>query len=377
MAQEIEELLEQSAKEGTTFKKISLIGYSMGGLVARYALGLLYSRGVFDKLQAANFITIATPHLGVRTPLRGYASQTFNVLGANLLSKSGRQMFLMDSFRDTGRPLLSVLADPNSIFLHALALFSDRCYYANIVNDRSAVYYTTAVSRTDPYTDLSNVRINYLPEYDPIILDPANPVELEQSREPPTLYKRVLGKSQNILQKLPMYVLMAVLVPIGSCAFFINSGVQTIRSRRRIRMHELGVTSGGYRVPLMIREMRQAVEDTFENVNAAQGNEYLPMESEEMANGQVTPQTTEASEKDVSPSTSQQHLRQPEFPTLALTSEQFAMIDALEKVGFRRYSVHIHRVNHSHAAIIVRRKGAAFEEGLVVIEHLVKEAFKI
>lgn len=75
---------------------------------------------------------------------------------------SGRQLFTIDSFRGTGRPLLSVLADRDSIFIRALSKFKNRVLYTNIVNDRSAVYYTTGVSRIDPFTKPDAVKINYL-----------------------------------------------------------------------------------------------------------------------------------------------------------------------------------------------------------------------
>jgi len=71
----------------TGLKKISFIAHSVGGLVARYAIGRLYrppsgelpgdssdgaqggddsSRGTICGLEAMNFITVATPHLGSR-----------------------------------------------------------------------------------------------------------------------------------------------------------------------------------------------------------------------------------------------------------------------------------------------------------------------
>lgn len=65
--------------------KISFVAHSVGGLVARYAIGKLYrppkittvedssvnecdkdSRGTIGGLEAMNFITVATPHLGSR-----------------------------------------------------------------------------------------------------------------------------------------------------------------------------------------------------------------------------------------------------------------------------------------------------------------------
>jgi poly(3-hydroxyalkanoate) synthetase len=51
VASEVEQRLEELVKDGHDIKKISVIGYSLGGLVARFAIGLLYSRGVFEKIQ--------------------------------------------------------------------------------------------------------------------------------------------------------------------------------------------------------------------------------------------------------------------------------------------------------------------------------------
>lgn len=48
---EIEEKISTLEEGGCVIRKISLIGYSLGGLVARYAIGLLYSRGCFDKIE--------------------------------------------------------------------------------------------------------------------------------------------------------------------------------------------------------------------------------------------------------------------------------------------------------------------------------------
>ena len=50
VCQEIEEEIEKLAKAGQEIKKISLIGYSLGGLVARFCVGLLYSKGFFEKI---------------------------------------------------------------------------------------------------------------------------------------------------------------------------------------------------------------------------------------------------------------------------------------------------------------------------------------
>lgn len=136
VAKEIEDMLEELERDGYKITRFSIVGYSLGGLVARYAVGLLYHKGYFEKITPVNFTTFVTPHLGVRTPLRGYQNHLWNVLGARTLSKSGRQLFMIDKFRGTERPLLSVLADPDSIFIAALRQFQRRSLYTNIVNDR-------------------------------------------------------------------------------------------------------------------------------------------------------------------------------------------------------------------------------------------------
>jgi hypothetical protein len=48
---EIEEELSVIEGRGGKIKKLSVIGYSLGGLVARYAVGLLYAKGVLDTLE--------------------------------------------------------------------------------------------------------------------------------------------------------------------------------------------------------------------------------------------------------------------------------------------------------------------------------------
>lgn len=48
---EIEEEIEKLAKEDQEIQKISLVGYSLGGLIARYAVGLLQGKGFFEKIK--------------------------------------------------------------------------------------------------------------------------------------------------------------------------------------------------------------------------------------------------------------------------------------------------------------------------------------
>ena len=49
--EEIEEEIEKLTRAGQDIKRFSLVGYSLGGLVARYAVGLLDSKGFFEKIK--------------------------------------------------------------------------------------------------------------------------------------------------------------------------------------------------------------------------------------------------------------------------------------------------------------------------------------
>ncbi|KAK3901455.1 putative serine esterase-domain-containing protein [Staphylotrichum tortipilum] len=361
---EIEEELEVIKSRGGTIKKLSVVGYSLGGLVARYAIGLLFARGVLDGLECMNFTAFASPFLGVRTPLLGWPNQLFNVLGARTLCMSGRQLFGIDCFRDTGKPLLAVLADPNSIFMSGLARFKRHTLYTNITNDRSAVYYTTGISKTDPYTDLSRVHVRFLPGWDDVILDPAHPV----SPAPPPSPEDLPESIRKWIRRLPLMAALTFFIPIGVVAFLVNSAIQTVRSSRRVKLHESGLAGirvEDFRVNLWINGLRGAVEDAFENLNSAQRQAYL--EDEEGGSSSGGEEGTPGSSGDENGdgdddggrgilALERKQSRQQEggFPTLALAPYQFAAIQALDRLPWRKYHVWIHKHRHTHAAIIVR-----------------------
>jgi hypothetical protein len=360
---EIEQEIERLEQTGSKITKISIVGYSLGGLVARYVVGLLFSKGYFERMQPVNFTTFATPHLGVRSPSLGPHNYLWNVLGARTLSTSGRQLFTVDNFRDTGRPLLAVLADPNSVFLRGLGQFKHRTLYANIVNDRSVVYYTACISFKDPYVDLDAVDLQALPGYDGVLLRPDEPVRAKP-RAPLGFWARVRATGWSTITAVPIYLLLAVLIPVGSMLFLINSGYQTIRSAQRVRLHESGGAKFGierYRTSPLLEEAQILEERAFERLNNRQGPDYLPTPPSE------DDERFAKSEHSASKFKGQEH-----FPTLALTSDQFYMIQGLDSVGFTKYPVHISKVRHTHAAIVVRTNRWGFGEGKIVVGHWVK-----
>lgn len=281
---------------------------------------------------------------------------------------SGHQLFNIDNFRETGRPLLSVLADPNSIFVSGLLKFKRRSLYNNIVNDRSAVYYTTGIHKTDPYTNLDTIKPNYVQGYENVILDPINPI----APRPQTPVSLTLAERGAVwVKRLPFIFALAFFVPIGLVGYLLTSVVEVFRSSNRIKLHENGeggVTIEDYRFPVLMEGIREEVEYAFETLNSSQKPAYLGSVSDDEGDSslEIEQRTRMARERRMSV---------PSHPTLALTPNQFEMIESLDKLNWRKYAVWIHEHRHAHAAIIVRFEKKGFDEGYVVLKHFVEEEF--
>ena len=407
VTQEIENYLEEFRQQGVTIRKFSAVGYSLGGLVARYAIGLLDSRGWFEKgkLEPVNFTTFASPHLGVRSPYEGARYRFYNAIGSNTLSVSGQQLFLNDKFRDTGRPLLAVLADPQAIFMKALAKFKNRILYCNITNDRSAPYYTTGISLTDPFSDLDALTLKYMPGHAPNLLDATRPASIKPMEEElPSLFTRLSDRTSSFISSAPQVGLITILTPIALTVFLVNAGIQSVRSQQRIKLHE----GANFRIPLLAEKVRSTMEGAFEelqprprtqrsltgssmtrpHLNVPQADDPSSSASSSSATSTTTnpssapsPSPSEAYFQGTLLQTSTILPSDPDLPctqSLSLHPEQISMISNLDAVGFRKFRVHITQVRYSHAAIIVRsptRKG--LQEGKVVVGHWVDSQFEL
>lgn len=282
---------------------------------------------------------------------------------------SGRQLFIIDSFREEGRPLLAVLADPNSIFMTGLRKFKRHSLYCNIVNDRTAVYYTTGIAKTDPYIDPESLNVNFLDGFEEVILDPKNPFDATPKLKEPSSRRQTLIKW---VRRIPLILTLTILIPIGVVGFLCNSAYQTVRSASRIKLHEKGeggVDVAQYRVPLLIKEMRGEVEHVYETLNSAHEPHYLRAEDESEGEAMEPNQRKRM--------TRERRMSVPAQPTLALAPSQFEMIDSLDSLGWRKYPVWIHKVRHSHAAIIVRMDKETFSEGRVIMRHFAETEFLI
>ncbi|KAF9038479.1 putative serine esterase-domain-containing protein [Panaeolus papilionaceus] len=152
VAQEVIDQVAAFEKDGDSVVRFSVTGYSLGGLIARYCIGVLQQRGFFDKIEPINFDTIATPHCGLPSYPTLFSSLSRG-LGPKLLSRTGEQFFCVDKWSPKGRPLLVVMADPERVFYQTLAKFKHLRIYANAVNDMTVPYVTSAIETSDPFAD--------------------------------------------------------------------------------------------------------------------------------------------------------------------------------------------------------------------------------
>lgn len=151
---EMETLLEKNNYKVT---KISFVGYSLGGLIARYVVGLLYEMGFFEKVEPVFFTTFATPHVGVEFFKNNFFDRTANRMGPYLFGKSGRQLFVADSEK-----VLVEMANPKGCFFRGLKLFQVHIALANVFNDRTVAFYTSYIAEYAPFDQWDAVKIKYL-----------------------------------------------------------------------------------------------------------------------------------------------------------------------------------------------------------------------
>ena len=134
------EILGCIAKNGQ-LKRLSVVGNSLGGLYVRYALKILFddADGTVGGLQPHRFMSIATPHLGVRdwTFVDDNGLQVpdiLKVLVSKTMFSTGRDLFGITQDNAGDESLLFQMATDES-FLKPLRVFGARRLYANLKND--------------------------------------------------------------------------------------------------------------------------------------------------------------------------------------------------------------------------------------------------
>ncbi|KAF4579837.1 hypothetical protein EYR36_001657 [Pleurotus pulmonarius] len=317
VAEEITAEIDKLERESKKVTHFSITGYSLGGLLSRYVIGILHQRGFFEHIQPVNFNTIATPHIGIpRYP--SFLSSVLSKLGSKLLSRTGEQFYCVDQWSANGRPLLDVMADPEHIFYKALSQFQHLRIYANAANDITVPYVTGAIELEDPFADLaaSGVHLEIDHDYPPLIKYYSVPSTAPGPVAKPRVFSSEWFHSEkekkrpilppHLMPRFPLnlllYSFLPVLIPVGISLAIIRLSLDSRSSRARIKLLEESAKSEKTERQKLIhiiaqleQEVEGAVVDIIDDSAAMSLEPPLPENCGE--SGRSTP-TEQASEED-------------------------------------------------------------------------------
>ncbi|EDO17533.1 hypothetical protein Kpol_534p12 [Vanderwaltozyma polyspora DSM 70294] len=157
--------------------KISFIGHSLGGLVQTFALAFIsvkYS-WFFEKVEPVNFITIASPLLGLVTNNPTYVNM---LLSMGVIGRTGQDISL-EAYGKEAEPLLFKL--PGDPVKDVLKKFKRRTIYANAINDGIVPLYSSSLLFLD-YNDVLN-NLKKLSDFKNLDIDSSDIESIFQSEE--------------------------------------------------------------------------------------------------------------------------------------------------------------------------------------------------
>ncbi|KAL1666364.1 putative serine esterase-domain-containing protein [Schizophyllum commune] len=380
VAQEIAKRVEDLDAKGDHVTKFSITGYSLGGLISRYVIGILHQQGFFEKITPVNFNTVATPHLGL---LRydSFWSSLSHSLGPRLLSRTGEQFYFVDRWSAKGRPLLEVMADPERVFYQALQTFKHIRIYGNAINDLTVPYLTACIELEDPFADYENtgLTVEYDDQYSPLIRSWDLPAE-PPAREPKPKPLSVAWIKQFRLPRIPLpprlaqfpynvifYVSFPVIVPLFFSLVLMRLTMSAHKSRRRIKLLEADpskISSGETLMQVVARlekDVEDAVADMMENPEGEESDSGGPEASDDtlaQANGVLLDK--ESGQPQKRKWCAKKHTRKPSSSTHTKSSApriaplQRKMAANLNALPIQKERAFIENVRNSHAVIISR-----------------------
>lgn len=387
--------------------KISIIGYSMGGLVARYAMGVLYHMGYFDNIEPVHYVSFCTPHVGARNPKMTLSSRIFNFIAPYVVAHTGQQMWLKDR-RVLGNkvyyPLLQWMADPLSKFYMALKLFKNRTLYANTINDRRTSWYTTSISNLDPFYSMVNESLSaydfeYIDGYEPNLIDFTKPITFKsvEKLKPLTMtFQKFLFKTYTWTKVILKLMVAAPLYLVYLLCIAIYQRIRLLGRIKHFHRHEAdgllalydGSQEEGYDLEESQSQLRfdEAVSDQaetfvdsiFQAVNSANYFDYQHSITTRSLSISGTPET-EKSEL-IGQKTKLVNLKGKEVTDefkLRLLDSQQEIISSLNNLKWDKYPVIIRDTKLTHAAVIYRHPDPSFREGINVVRHFIEQVFQV
>ncbi|PWN21474.1 DUF676-domain-containing protein [Microstroma glucosiphilum] len=415
IVQEIQRETQRLSDQKRKVTKLSIMGYSLGGLFARYTAGLLYSQGYFRDVEPVHFTTFATPHVGmIRT--RGWFPKVAFYIGGRLLGRTGAQLHVrdkgwhLDHFASPQSvPLLQAMSSPDSTFYKALCAFHHVDFYANAISDITVPFRTGGCMSLDPWAGWpegreldvagSGIEVERHPDY------PALLTSVKVPYGPPP--KKPLG--QRILQavvprswpwflnpkripwRFPLnYIgvaLFPIVLPILVLLIITRLATATRASNKRVALQQeewikgkglleedpdvkYGEEHERDRISSVLRETIQAVaEENVESEEPATGANGNTKQSKLDAKSLKSRITFPYLEIEVTPAT-REYLDSRMTPVGGRQRDMQANLNAIP--GLRKHLAYFDQVMNSHAIIICRTPSMEMHRrGKMVVQHFV------
>ncbi|TFY55966.1 hypothetical protein EVG20_g9119 [Dentipellis fragilis] len=404
VADEVYQEIKKIEGEGRKVTKFSVTGFSLGGLVSRYVIGILHQRKFFETITPVNFNTVATPHIGLLR-YRTFPSTVAAKLGSRLLSRTGEQIYGVDKWSASGLPLLEVMADPEHVFFKALSMFPHIRIYANAVNDMAVPHLTAAIELDDPFVNrkANGLILELDDKYPPLIKSQLLPSTLPPK---PRIFSCAWFKSLHLhlprpplpaflSQRFPLNILVYLALPILLPAFLIVFLARFLLapcfSRSRIRVLEKD-NSAGERLVHKFGDIESQMEDAMVNLVGGPrtglevARECIPPDGAGVLSthnnafaeagpasqiGRKAPDSRVQSDAKAKPETTAK-VKAKAKGTPAFSAGQYRMVTALNALPqLQKERAFIDGIGNSHDAIICRdvRHFGAHRAGAGVLRH--------
>ena len=327
------------------FDRISIVGYSLGGLYARYLIGILYEANFFDFVEPMTFTTFATPHLGSNFYAKTLSASVLNYLGKNVLGVSGNDMF---GYHST---VLLDMANPEGPFYKGLEKFQYLFNFTNSIHDRTVPFFTSYMSTKDPFKkrDFVDYRFFQYEDEDSLFVDMEHCQFRTTSRNVdvyPTFQERQL-------QIYALLILPWIFPPL--LAF---SALTTLVSNYRVKEEEKSkqmLTHRKSRSKFVAELLSLGIGEILDT-NVMNAKSIVGSHEDKQVIRTNTSVKTNEKKLPVKPltSTGTTGLLESTSDKLDLQPESLKMIEALNKLPWERFVVQLKRM-HTHAEIVNRR----------------------
>lgn len=260
--------------KGRYIRKISVVGYSLGGLIARFIIGKLFTecKEYFKDIEPVLFLTMVSPHLGIRffNPssnfLRAMINSGLTVMGSSVLGKSGRELFITNM----NNGILIKLTEGE--YIDSLAKFKYRIAFANVKNDRTVAFYTAFITNHDPFIDTSNkLKYTFETEIPGSNYSKALPRIIDLTKLDPHNKRVITSSTISTTEKIKYTILFSCLFIIFFPIALIVNITGTIYSHVATRKYRKMIQNGDFSEQFKDRigvtdQLKSYVSETYESV---------------------------------------------------------------------------------------------------------------